>query len=62
MPNQYLDLLNDPHFQGVNILFVLSFENNRRDRTDRTVHIKYYISTAEVEDYNVLTEGQNLFN
>ena len=25
--NQYLDFLNDPTFQGVNRLFVLSFEN-----------------------------------
>ena len=27
-PNQYFDYLNDPSFQGVNGLFVLSFENN----------------------------------
>ena len=26
--NQYLDFLIDPNFQGVNRLFVLSFENN----------------------------------
>ena len=26
-PNQYLDYLIDPSFQRVNILFVLSFEN-----------------------------------
>ena len=32
-PNQYLDCLIDPHFQGVNRLFVLSFENSA-DRTD----------------------------
>ena len=26
-PNQYLDYLNDPSFQGFNRRFVLSFEN-----------------------------------
>ena len=26
--NQYLDYLSDPSFQGINILFVLLFENN----------------------------------
>ena len=33
-PNPYLDYLIDPSFQGVNSLFVLSFENT----ADRTVH------------------------
>ena len=35
-PNPYLDILIDPRFQGVNILFVSSFEN----KEDRTVHTK----------------------
>ena len=35
--NRYLDYLIDPRFQGVNRLFVLSFEN----RTDRIVHTGY---------------------
>ena len=26
--NQYLDYLIDPSFQGINIIFVLFFENN----------------------------------
>ena len=34
VPNPYLDYLIEPSFQGVNRLFVLSFEN----ATDRTVH------------------------
>ena len=38
-PNPYLDYLIDPSFQGVNRLFVLSFENTK----DRTVHTKYYL-------------------
>ena len=29
-PNQYLDYLIDPSFQGVNRLFVLSFENEEQ--------------------------------
>ena len=41
-PNPYLDYLIDPNFQGVNRLFVLSFENN----TDRTVRTKYYLPTV----------------
>ena len=35
--NSYFDYLIDPCFQGVNRLFVLSFEN----RTDRIVHTGY---------------------
>ena len=44
-------------FQGVNRLFVLSFENT----TDRTVHTKCYFPTVEVKDYNVMIDWQNFF-
>ena len=37
VPNPSLDYLIDPSFQGINRLFVLSFENT----TDRTVNTKY---------------------
>ena len=39
--NRYLDFLIDPNFQGVNGLFVSSFEN----KDDRTEHTKYYFPT-----------------
>ena len=51
-PNQYLDFLIDPSFQGVNRLFVLSFENEE----DGTVHTKY-LPTVELKDYNVMING-----
>ena len=57
-PNPYLDYLIDPSFQVVNIIFVLSFENN----TDRTVHIGYYLPKVEVKDYNVMIDGQTFFD
>ena len=39
-------------FQGVNRLFVSSFENT----TNRTVHTKCYLPTVEVKDYNVMID------
>ena len=54
-PNPYLDYLIDPSFQGVNRLFVLSFENS----ADRTAHTKHYHPTVEIRDYNVTIDGQN---
>ena len=42
--NQYLDILFDPSFQGVNSLFVLLFENEE----DRIVHTKYYLPIVEI--------------
>ena len=54
--NPYLDYLIDPSFQGVNRLFVLSFENN----TNRTVHTKY-LRTVEKRD-NIMIDGQNFFD
>ena len=56
--NPYLDYLIDPSFQEVNRFFVLSFENS----TDRTVHTKYYLPTAEMKNYNVMIGGQNFFD
>ena len=54
--NPYLDYLIDPSFQGVNRLFVLSFENN----TNRAVHTKY-LRTVEKRD-NIMIDGQNFFD
>ena len=56
--NPYLDHLTGPRFQGVNRLFVLSFENT----TDRTVYTKYFLPTVEIKDYNVMIDRQNIFN
>ena len=44
MPNPYLDYLTDASFQGVNRLFVLSFENT----ADRTVQTKYYLPAVKM--------------
>ena len=44
--NQYLDYLIDPSFQGVNRLFVLSFE----DEAQRTSYKRYYLPTVEIKD------------
>ena len=57
--NQYLDFLIDPGFQGVNRLFVLSFENEG----DRKVHKGYYyLPKIEIKDYNVMIDGKNVFD
>ena len=40
----------NPSFQGVNRIFVLSFEN----KEDTTVHTKYYLSTVEIRNFNVV--------
>ena len=51
--NTYLNHLSDPSFQGVNRLFVLSFEYE----SDRTSHSTYYLPKAEIKDSNVMTDG-----
>ena len=56
--NPYVDYLIDPSFQGVNLFFVLSFEN----AADRTVQRKYYLPTEEIKDYNVMIDGNNVFD
>ena len=56
--NRYLDLLIDPSFQGVNRLFVLSFE----DRNVRESYKQYFFPPVEIKDYSVMIEGKNFFD
>ena len=56
--NPYLDYIIDRSFQRVNTIFVLPFEND----TDRTVHAEYYFLILEMKDYNVMIDGQNVFD
>ena len=42
----YLGFLTYPRFQGVNRLFVLSFENN----DDRRAHTRYFLPKLEIKD------------
>ena len=56
--NQYLDYLIHPSFQGVNRLFILSFENNAHQRSYK----QYFLSTVEIENYNVMIDGKKFLD
>ena len=53
--NPNLSHLVEPSFQGVNRLFVLTFENDAQ----RTSARRYYLPTVEIKDCNVLINGDN---
>ena len=56
--SQFLGFLIDPYFQGVNRLFVLSFEIN-----GRTIYTRYCLPLVEINNYNVMIDGRKfLFN
>ena len=56
--NPNLNYLVEPSFQGVNRLFGLSFEND----TQRTSAKGYYLPNVEIKNYNVVVNGENLFD
>ena len=56
--NRYLNYLINPSFQGVNRLFVLSFENE----DDRTSHSTFYLPKVEIKDCNIIIDGRNFFD
>ena len=56
--NRYLNHLVNPSFQGVNRLFVLSFENEN----DRTSHSNYYLPKVEKKDDNFRIDDKNFFD
>ena len=56
--NPNLNHLVEPSFQGVNILFVLAFENDAQ----RTSSKVYYLPSVEVKNYNVMINAENFFD
>ena len=56
--NPNLNHLVESSFQGVNRLFVLAFEND----DDRTSDDQYYLPAIEIKDYNIMINGENLFD
>ena len=56
--NQYLDYLIDPSIQEVNILFFQAFEDN----TVRTAYTEWLLPKVEIKEYNVMNDGQNVFD
>ena len=56
--NPNLNHLVERSFQGVNRLFVLTFEND----DDRTSDEQYYLPTVEIKYYNIMTNGEKFFD
>ena len=56
--NPNLNHLVEISFQGVNRLFVLAFENDDH----RTSDDRYYLPTVEIKDYNIMINGENVFD
>ena len=56
--NPNLNHLVEPSFQGLNILFVLTFKNDNQRRSAKS----YYLSNVEIKNYNVMINGENVFD
>ena len=56
--NPNLNHLVEPTFYGVNKLFVLAFGNDAQ----RTSHSGYHLPNVELKGYNVMINGENLFD
>ena len=56
--NQYLDFLINSSFQGVNRLFVLSFDHTN----GRTRYKRNYPAVVEIKDYDIVIDARNFFD
>ena len=56
--NPNLNHLVEPSFQGVNRFFVLAFEIDMQ----RTSRSGYYLLHVEIKDYNIMINGENVFD
>ena len=54
--NSSLNHLAEPNFQGVNRVFVLSFE----EYAHRTSRKRYYLPNVEIKDYSVKIDQKKL--
>ena len=52
--NPNLNHLIEPSFQGVNRLFILTFENDEQ----RTSHTGPYLPNVEIKNYNIIINGE----
>ena len=54
----------DASFQGVNILFVLAFDNteNGNNKFERDSHRKCFLPRVDITNYNVLVDGRNFYD
>ena len=50
--------LIEPKFQGINRLFVLSFENDAQRISSK----RYYLPNVDVKVYNVMSDGKIFFD
>ena len=56
---KYINL--DPSFQGVNRLFVLAY-NRANGQPTRNGQQKYYLPRTDLEKYNVIIDGRNVYD
>ena len=51
----------DVYFQGVSKLFAAAYETDDIERNANTEESRrrYYLTRAEIKDYNILTDGRN---
>ena len=56
--NPNLNHLVEPNFQGVKRISVLAFEND----TQRTSAKGYYLPNIKINDYNIMINGENVFD
>lgn len=53
-----MDYSIDPSFQGINIIFVLSLENN----ANMARCVGHFLHSVEILGYNIMMTGGSIFN
>ena len=56
--NANLNHLVEPSFQGINIIFALSFENDAQTTSNK----RHHLPNVEIKDYHIMIDGKNFFH
>ena len=60
--NAFKYIFLDPSFQGVNRLFLMAYDNVNANRSTRDGRTRYYLPTININKYNVIIDGRNVYD
>ena len=60
--NDYIRQLLDASYQGVQILFILAYDNTGINPVTANSHRRYFIPRIKIENYNIEIDGRNFYD
>ena len=60
--NDYIRILLDASYQGVNRLFILAYDNTADNLVTADSHRKYFLPRIKIKNYHIEIDGRNFYD